>query len=109
MHPVDRLRGQELYNPISIFVPILVTFTERCAFCFMRSQALPRLPMRRSLLLFAALLTLLLVAGVVFILVLPGMSYAVPVPTVVPGPVKIVTLVDSQTAGYANCRVRISE
>src|SRR5258707_856078 len=109
MHRVDRLRGQELYNPISIFVSILVTFTERRAFCFMRSQALSRPHFRRTLLLFAALLTLLLVAGVVFFLVLPGMSYAVPVPTVVPGPVKIVTLGDSQTAGYGDERVGIPE
>src|SRR5258708_6285796 len=75
----------------------------------MRSQPLPRLPMHRSLLLFAALLTLLLVAGVVFFLVLPGMSYSVPVPTVVPGTVKIVTLGDSQTAGYGDERVGIPE
>ncbi len=70
---------------------------------------MPRPHFRRSLLLFAALLTLLLVAGVVFFIVIPGISYAVPVPTVVPGPVKIVTIGDSQTAGYGDERVGIPE
>src|SRR5260221_12971225 len=75
----------------------------------MRSQALPRPHFCHSLLLFAGILTLLFVASVVFFLVIPRMSYAVPVPTVVPGPVKIVTIGDSQTAGYGDERVLVPE